>query len=252
MQQVLRRPPCALQQNMATASSIAAASTVQIQNLACEIVTDQFGEIVGNVCKSLIYKGRQQLNELGRALGGFEQGYTPSVLKNSILVLIQHNCVIAYREEATNNDSGLPIAPPVSYGADKDKIIQRLRHPRFLVHIREDCGERAECILQSVLENGRLRLDQMLEYVADKEKRTVEEAKGEVEETMCELINNHFLERAPTGTPAPPKCEAMRRGKGGGRGGGAAAQAREAEGAKTIQEQAKANAEKYRLPTSLQ
>jgi DNA-directed RNA polymerase III subunit RPC3 len=64
------------------------------KKLACEIVVDQFGELVGKVCRTLVFKGQHALPDLGR-----DTELPPPQLRNCLLVLSQHNCVQAYRVE---------------------------------------------------------------------------------------------------------------------------------------------------------
>lgn len=64
------------------------------KKLACEIVTDQFGEQVAKVCQTLVFKGQHALPDLGRVTE-----LTPPQLRNCLLVLSQHNCVQGYRVE---------------------------------------------------------------------------------------------------------------------------------------------------------
>lgn len=47
------------------------------------------------------------------------------------------------------------------YEAATGAILQSLRKPKFLVYIRDNSGELAELVLESLLEHGRMRVEQV-------------------------------------------------------------------------------------------
>lgn len=49
---------------------------------------------------------------------------------------------------------------------------------RFMVHIREEFGEKHEIVIQGLLEHGRLRMDQLIEYAAPRMNDTPEQARA--------------------------------------------------------------------------
>jgi hypothetical protein len=67
-------------------------SLVQKQKLACDLVKDQFGDLVYKVLHHLVHRGRATLQELGRATQ-----QPPAALKSCLLSLLQHNCIDAYK-----------------------------------------------------------------------------------------------------------------------------------------------------------
>mmetsp|Transcript_17617 Transcript_17617/g.38434 ORF Transcript_17617/g.38434 Transcript_17617/m.38434 type:complete len:553 (-) Transcript_17617:215-1873(-) len=225
-------------------------ATVWSQKLACDLIKDQFGDIVEKVLNCLVYKGKHTFHELGRSTG-----FPPAQLKNCILVLMQHNCVEAYKEDQAPPDPNKVAPPaPIVYVAVIDRIIQRLRHPRFMVHVRETMGEREEIILQALLEHGRLRIDQLLEYTAAREERDMDDARVDVDEALTELVQAHYVERAPLMGSAAMQAHASsasKRGTRTARPGSAAAAAAEAEAAKELAQQARAVQERFRLPANL-
>eukprot|EP00238_Polyblepharides_amylifera_P008931 CAMPEP_0196580510 /NCGR_PEP_ID=MMETSP1081-20130531/28923_1 /TAXON_ID=36882 /ORGANISM="Pyramimonas amylifera, Strain CCMP720" /LENGTH=507 /DNA_ID=CAMNT_0041900391 /DNA_START=167 /DNA_END=1690 /DNA_ORIENTATION=- len=184
--------------------------------------------------------------ELGRATK-----LPPSQLKNSLLVLLQHNCVESFKEEETNPDPRkVTVTMPFVYAASLDRIIQRLRHARFLVHVRESLGERAESVMQALLEHGRLRSDQVLEYVAFKEGREMEECQRDMEETLAELVGAHYVERAPP--PDKRRASTQPQGPRKVKTSGAAMAAAEAAAAAAQANLNRAAQERFRLPPNLQ
>lgn len=106
------------------------------------------------VCAKLIAKGRQTLSEVIRMTE-----LPPSLVKQALLVLIQHNCVNCYLYPEEALLTGVKPAYHV-YQADVGRILQSIRAPLFLQHVRDrlgDSGEAAEAIVEALLEHGRLR-----------------------------------------------------------------------------------------------
>lgn len=68
------------------------------RKLACELIFSHFGESVQKVCKSLVYHGQLSLPEIAH--------YTKMStiqIHNSLLVLVQHSCVQAFKVEHGGN-----------------------------------------------------------------------------------------------------------------------------------------------------
>ncbi|GBG60525.1 hypothetical protein CBR_g5700 [Chara braunii] len=176
------------------------------KKLACAILKDQFGGLVESVCRSLILKGVLSFAELGR-----ETGLRPDELRNCLLVLVQHNCVQAFRNEADGTKT------PTMYMALVDRILQRLRFPKFLLHIKEALGEEAaESIIEGLMEHGRLSVEQLVQRSAEKSNRAEVVVGGSLKSAFAALVREHYLERVPRPEPVlpPRKAEAPKRMRG--------------------------------------
>lgn len=67
-------------------------AVVWAQELAVGLIKDQFGDVVGGVASQLVYSGPHTFIQLLRA-----SSLAPPLLKQALLVLLQHNCVAAYK-----------------------------------------------------------------------------------------------------------------------------------------------------------
>jgi len=128
----------------------------QAVSLATEIVKDFLGEGAATVCKHLLTKGQQTLQDVIRGIPDMPS----SQVKRNLLVLVQHNLANAYTqpEEIYMKSRRASFH---AYEACPDRIIQTVRYARFILHIKKELGEVAEKIIEALLENGRLRFDQL-------------------------------------------------------------------------------------------
>ncbi|WIA34705.1 hypothetical protein OEZ86_013016 [Tetradesmus obliquus] len=162
-------------------------SVHQVQ-LACKVVHEHFGSLTEVVVSALLKKGRQSLPELlgacnaslaaaSRLLGSQQQHQQLSrqQLKQALLVLIQQNCVRTYLQPAEVRVTG--VRPAVYlYEADLVQILQVIRRPKFLQHIRDDtpsngaaaAADVSSVIIEVLLEHGRLRFDQIRNAVVSR------------------------------------------------------------------------------------
>uniref|UniRef100_M8BD94 DNA-directed RNA polymerase III subunit RPC3 n=1 Tax=Aegilops tauschii TaxID=37682 RepID=M8BD94_AEGTA len=126
--------------------------------LAAGLISDHFGPLVAKVCDCLLRHGALQLTEIVRRLK-LPQGQ----VKNSLLVLIQHNCVQAF-----SSPRGKPVCKSLGYMirfdallvcdsinlsvivgdrtitlylAIFDNVLHRLRFSKFISVIRADIPE---------------------------------------------------------------------------------------------------------------
>ncbi|KAL3143158.1 hypothetical protein ABBQ38_002018 [Trebouxia sp. C0009 RCD-2024] len=180
--------------------------------LACHIVKQQFHDICETACRTLLEKGISSAPELARGSGlRFAQ------LHSALLVLIQHNYVNCYLQSEDANPRRPPISIPL-YEADLPAILQSLRKPSLLVHIRDEslgpasttpgeeftAGEVNEVIMQSLLEQGRLRLDQLINSVANKLDKPVDQMRDLLQRHFFGLVKSRYIERAPGCAEPPP------------------------------------------------
>lgn len=177
--------------------------------LAGTIIREQYGDITEKVCSYLLSKGSQTLPEVVRGTG-----LPLKDVRQALLVLIQHNCVTSYlvKEEATlkgNRHSYFIYQPQI------DAILQLIRKPKYLLHVKEEVGEVAESIVEVLLEHGRLRLDQIVSAVASKQHKGEEHEQADEAAALAELgdsvrsqfmslVHSHYVERAPPATLPPP------------------------------------------------
>ncbi|VAH79069.1 unnamed protein product [Triticum turgidum subsp. durum] len=117
--------------------------------LAAGLISDHFGPLVAKVCDCLLRHGALQLTEIVRRLK-LPQGQ----VKNSLLVLIQHNCVQAF--SSPRGDRTITL-----YLAIFDNVLHRLRFSKFISIIRADIPE-SEALIEGLLQNGRLTFDQLV------------------------------------------------------------------------------------------
>ncbi|KAG2590784.1 hypothetical protein PVAP13_5NG414480 [Panicum virgatum] len=96
--------------------------------LAVSIISDHFGPLVSKVCGCLLRHGALSLHEIVRRLG-----LSPGQVKNSLLVLIQHNCVQAFSTPRGSGGKTVTV-----YLAIFDNVLHRLRFSKFLSVVRAD------------------------------------------------------------------------------------------------------------------
>ncbi|XP_065882239.1 uncharacterized protein [Euphorbia lathyris] len=124
------------------------------------LVTTQFGNLVAKVCEYLLRKGSLTLPNIVR--------YTElsqTQVKNSLLVLIQHNCVQAFRLEESGGGFQATPKQTIQYVALFDNILHRLRFPKFLTIITQEFESDKLCvqIVEGLLQHGRLSLKQIVD-----------------------------------------------------------------------------------------
>ncbi|KAF6265727.1 hypothetical protein COO60DRAFT_870422 [Scenedesmus sp. NREL 46B-D3] len=163
-------------------------SVHQVQ-LASKVVHEHFGSLTELVVATLLKKGRQSLPELFGACNASlsaasrrhvsqqqqQQTVSRQQLKQALLVLIQQNCVRTYLQPAEVRVTG--VRPAVHlYEADLMHILQVIRRPKFLQHIRDDtpsngaaaAADVSSVIIEVLLEHGRLRFDQIRSAVVSR------------------------------------------------------------------------------------
>ncbi|XP_021827130.1 DNA-directed RNA polymerase III subunit RPC3 isoform X1 [Prunus avium] len=157
---------------------------------AVHIITSNFGNLVAKVCESLLRRGHLSLKQLI----GFTE-LTPQQVKNSLLILIQHNCVQPFSFDQSEG-------PKVTqYIALFDNIIHRGRFAKFLAVVSQELDTDHELILKDLLENGRLTLKQIIEGAESSKSQGDSAGKDSVQESFLKLVNAHFVERCPAPEP---------------------------------------------------
>ncbi|RCV26736.1 hypothetical protein SETIT_5G270500v2 [Setaria italica] len=159
--------------------------------LAVSIISDHFGPLVSKVCGCLLRHGALSLQEIVRRLG-----LSSGQVKNSLLVLIQHNCVQAYSTPRGSGDKTVTV-----YLAIFDNVLHRLRFSKFLSVVRVDIPE-SEVLLEGLLQNGRLTFDQLVERAISKiPEGSPKPTREEIRMNFNKLVYAHYVERCPKPEP---------------------------------------------------
>uniref|UniRef100_A0A2N9GLI8 DNA-directed RNA polymerase III subunit RPC3 n=2 Tax=Fagus sylvatica TaxID=28930 RepID=A0A2N9GLI8_FAGSY len=126
--------------------------------LAVHLIAKHFGNLVAKVCENVARRGPLTLQQIIR-----NTELTPQQVKNSLLILIQHNCVQAFSFES---EGGLEDGPKVNcqYVMIFSNILHRMRFSKFLEIVsRELDDEGCKELLEGLLQNGRLTLKQIVD-----------------------------------------------------------------------------------------
>ncbi|OMO97858.1 RNA polymerase III Rpc82, C -terminal [Corchorus olitorius] len=167
---------------------------------AVHLITTHFGDLVAKVCECLLRRGPLTL----QALVKFTE-LSSSQVKNSLLVLIQHNCVQAFLPEP--GDHGDADKLNTQYIVLFDNIIHRWRFPKFLNIVSEKLDEQCVKLLEGLLQHGRLTLKQM----SDRDRARLDQKEGEdvildaTRANLIKLLNARFVERCPAAEPVLAK-----------------------------------------------
>ncbi|GMP70251.1 hypothetical protein CsSME_00029187 [Camellia sinensis var. sinensis] len=171
--------------------------------LSVSLISSYFGNLVAKVCECLLRRGTLSCANIVR----FTELNKVQV-RNSLLVLIQHNCVQAF---SIQQEGSFGEAPKVvtQYMVLFDNIIHHMRFPKFLAYVSEELGKECEDILEGLLQHGRLSLDQIL----DRHKETANQrnftARDALQNNFNRLVNSRYVEHCPAHEPflAPPAEE---------------------------------------------
>ncbi|GJP39513.1 hypothetical protein CLOM_g23876 [Closterium sp. NIES-68] len=173
------------------------------RELACGIVKDHFGDQVETVCRTLLEKGQLglSLQDLAR-----HTSLPPPSLRSALLVLVQHNCAQAFRQQT--DDTGPLVRTPTLYIALQDSILPRLRFPKFMDQTNELLGEEAEAVVEALLEHGRLSLHQLVQRAIAKAgsadpsaAKMGAQVRQQLLEALSVLVHERLVERV--GSPEP-------------------------------------------------
>ncbi|KAL7214272.1 hypothetical protein ACSBR1_026644 [Camellia fascicularis] len=173
--------------------------------LSVSLISSYFGNLVAKVCECLLRRGTLSCANIVR----FTELNKVQV-RNSLLVLIQHNCVQAF---SIQQEGSFGEAPKVvtQYMVLFDNIIHHMRFPKFLAYVSEELGKECEDILEGLLQHGRLSLNQIL----DRHKETANQSEGNftardaLQNNFNRLVNSRYVEHCPAHEPflAPPAEE---------------------------------------------
>ncbi|XP_028773135.1 DNA-directed RNA polymerase III subunit RPC3 isoform X1 [Neltuma alba] len=169
---------------------------------AVHLITNHFGNLVAKVCECLLRRGTLTLEQLVR----FTE-LTKEQVKNSLLVLVQHNCVQAFILEQEGSKAY------TQYLVLFDNILHRLRFPKFLEVVSQDLDEECVELLEGLLRDGRLTLKQMVDRASQRKENAV--ALDVVQESLRKLLMVRYVERCPSPEPVispPVEQDTKRRG----------------------------------------
>lgn len=167
--------------------------------LAVFLIKSHFGDLVSKVCECLLNRGSLSFQELARfvELDPDDSSRNNLLVKNCLLVLIQHNCVQAFSVPKLVGVGGAAKSL-TKYFALMDNIFHRLRFGKFSVIVRGDLGPECETLVEGLLQHGRLTFDQLLQRAASKQT----EAKRDIIRTYFnKLIHAQYVERCPRADP---------------------------------------------------
>ncbi|KAK7279052.1 hypothetical protein RJT34_24095 [Clitoria ternatea] len=163
---------------------------------AVHIITKDFGNLVAKVCEYLFSHGPLTLDQLVR-----HTELTNEQVKNSLLVLIQHNCAqpfVSAPQEGADDEAG-KLRVGTQYLVLFDNILHRLRFPKFLEIVSSKFNDECVDILKGLLRDGRLTLKQMVDRASQGKENAV--ATSVVRESLCKLLTAQVVERCPATEP---------------------------------------------------
>ncbi|OAY30367.1 DNA-directed RNA polymerase III subunit rpc-3 [Manihot esculenta] len=178
---------------------------------AVHLITNHFGNLVAKVCECLLRKGPLTLHNIVRYTE-----LTQMQVKNSLLVLIQHNCVQAFRLADTGGSQSAP-KQITQYIALFDNILHRMRFSKFLAIISQEFDTLCVGIVEGLLQHGRLTLRQIVERANSSQKEGNSVGMGAVQENLRKLVMARYVEHCPTAEPfleSPTEDDAPARKRG--------------------------------------
>ncbi|CAN1284012.1 DNA-directed RNA polymerase III subunit RPC3 [Linum perenne] len=161
---------------------------------AVHLITNHFGNLVAKVCECLLRKGALPLHAIAR-----RTELSNSQVKNSLLVLIQHNCAQAFflEETVSAEDAGEAGRVYTQYIALFHNILHRVRFSKFLDVVTKELGGACGELLKGLLEHGRLTVKQ----ISDRAEASGKESITTVQENLHKLVMARYVESCPAPEP---------------------------------------------------
>ncbi|KAJ6869903.1 hypothetical protein NC651_034573 [Populus alba x Populus x berolinensis] len=146
---------------------------------AVHIITNHFGPLVAKVCDCLLKKGPLPLREIVRYTELSE-----TLVRNCLLVLIQHNCLQPFLLE---EEGGFGEVNKVSslYMVLFDNVLHRVRFSKFMAIVSQEFDKLCVDLIETLLQHGRLSSGGM-------------EA---LQDNMHKLVMARYVERCPITEP---------------------------------------------------
>ncbi|CAI8583766.1 unnamed protein product [Vicia faba] len=154
---------------------------------AVYLITNHFGKIVAKVCENLLDHGALTLDLVIR--------YTelsPEHVKNSLLVLIKHNCVQVFVAQGGDEDGS---RAKTQYMVLFDNILHRLRFPKFIEIVSGELDDKCAKFFEGLLRDGILNTKQMVDRESQGKENAV--AAAAVRESLLKLLMARYVERCP-------------------------------------------------------
>ncbi|GMH18395.1 hypothetical protein Nepgr_020236 [Nepenthes gracilis] len=163
--------------------------------LAVDIIINDFGKLVAQVCECLLRRGSLTRSGIAK----FTE--LPSEkIKQCLFVLMQHNCVQAFVLEQEGG-SGESMTVRTHYMALFDNIIHRMRFPKFLAIVSKefdkDCAELLDCLLQ----HGRLKMTQIFDRSMEHSDEGNNAIQDAFREKFFQLVKSRYVEHCPAPEP---------------------------------------------------
>jgi DNA-directed RNA polymerase III subunit RPC3 len=174
--------------------------------LALSILEEHFGQKVAQVAAYLLSHERNSLLEIAQSFARTapKEKLKLSAIKEVLLVLLQHQCLVMTRPSSTagnNEEEVAELYSGLQYGLNLDAILYRLRFPHLLEICGKFYGDIAVNIMEELIQHGRLPMAMVLESVM---KRLEEEGADEyttqddVMSVFEKLIQRRFIVPAQT------------------------------------------------------
>ncbi|KAG8901824.1 RNA polymerase III subunit C82 [Tulasnella sp. 403] len=146
----------------------------QSARLAYQMIHSHFGPVVAKVASCLLLRGRLPFAQLVRL-----SAVPPKDVRLALLILIQHN-IVWHCESETDGEV---------YEINWEEPIARLRFGRYLMIAKENVGEQASEIIETILDHGKLRMNQVVERLSHGDAKRSKSYKS----TFHTLVESKYL-----------------------------------------------------------
>ncbi|KAJ6876298.1 hypothetical protein NC652_035614 [Populus alba x Populus x berolinensis] len=162
---------------------------------AVHIITNHFGPLVAKVCDCLLKKGPLPLREIVRYTELSE-----TLVRNCLLVLIQHNCLQPFLLE---EEGGFGEVNKVSslYMVLFDNVLHRVRFSKFMAIVSQEFDKLCVDLIETLLQHGRLSSEQIFDGFRDTTEGSSSGGMEALQENMHNLVMARYVERCPITEP---------------------------------------------------
>ncbi|KAJ6869835.1 hypothetical protein NC651_034521 [Populus alba x Populus x berolinensis] len=162
---------------------------------AVHIITNHFGPLVAKVCDCLLKKGPLPLREIVRYTELSE-----TLVRNCLLVLIQHNCLQPFLLE---EEGGFGEVNKVSslYMVLFDNVLHRVRFSKFMAIVSQEFDKLCVDLIETLLQHGRLSSEQIFDGFRDSTEGSSSGGMEALQDNMHKLVMARYVERCPISEP---------------------------------------------------
>ncbi|KAJ6688776.1 RNA polymerase III DNA DIRECTED -RELATED [Salix koriyanagi] len=162
---------------------------------AVHIITNHFGPLVAKVCDCLLKKGPLPLREIVRYTELSE-----TLVRNCLLVLIQHNCLQPFLLE---EEGGFGEVNKVSslYMVLFDNVLHRVRFSKFMAIVSQEFNKLCVDLIETLLQHGRLSSEQIFDGFRDSTEGSSSGGMEALQENIHKLVMARYVERCPISEP---------------------------------------------------